>query len=813
MNSDNNIQISRLSIQNFKNSPPKKPWLFDFSSGDAEEGSIDLFGGPNGYGKTTAFEAIKTCISGEMKSALDPQLNNKDSRKMPYVNDVDFDVLLKLELIEKTNEGNIHHIIGRRYPKDRDGKYGNERKNKAINFQHLLDAYYSNESSDFDKEGESGLFGRNKLKPAKELNEILKALLYKNRVEVEKGFDLLNYCSQATNLKFLAFDEREKRNRLSFLFNTETEESVVAFSKKTSQDLNKLRDTLITEIDKLKAINATPFQGGKVEFNSLIPSNSPDWDKENPFSDKAKKNQDQLSAWRKDVNEIREWIKRFDPRELAKQQKKNLLNTFFANSERAKSFLARELMQSPILDELDTTNERFSRLNDALKKIRNWKNEKSDQLTAALQAVGLTPGEIETLSASLTSLKAFEKLSSDASKAKSQVLNSRAELVKKFQELHAADPQDGHCPLCGHDHKTFDLLVQSISDHAAEISKTNSTLEKEIQEIQNQVLQVLNKAEILAAEGVSSPELKRKKELFMWVSNLKSKGYMAGFQEIIESATGLQIALDTYKLDANNSVEEFENTAQSFMANGLDTLRNYVVDAEKTSRPELFTRYFNSDAEALRQLKQEDFDEKLLYLESQFRSEISARLEIYEKRARHIEVVTSIIDKKAEAIDSKIKEYKSKTIRLLQIPMYVYSAKILQNCPQGEGIFITDNESNNALRFRIDNINEEKNRSDQDIAYHLSTGQLSVVAISFLLAINKLADSPLKFIGIDDPLQTLDDLNIHALVEVLRHDFRGMQFLFSTHEDDAAKYLFYRFKKAKFNTSYTDIRDKYFAGA
>jgi len=39
--------------------------------------------------------------------------------------------------------------------------------------------------------------------------------------------------------------------------------------------------------------------------------------------------------------------------------------------------------------------------------------------------------------------------------------------------------------------------------------------------------------------------------------------------------------------------------------------------------------------------------------------------------------------------------------------------------------------------------------------------------------------------------------------------FKGDQLLFSTHEDDAAKYLFYRFWKAGFGVEYIDVKEKF----
>lgn len=51
------------------------------------------------------------------------------------------------------------------------------------------------------------------------------------------------------------------------------------------------------------------------------------------------------------------------------------------------------------------------------------------------------------------------------------------------------------------------------------------------------------------------------------------------------------------------------------------------------------------------------------------------------------------------------------------------------------------------------------------------------------------------FILIDDPVQTMDDINISSLIEVLRNDFLNKQIILSTHEMDKENYILYKFFK------------------
>lgn len=53
------FKIGRMRIDNFKSFG--EPVDFDFSGAD-----LVLFDGPNGFGKTTIFDAIELCFTGEI---------------------------------------------------------------------------------------------------------------------------------------------------------------------------------------------------------------------------------------------------------------------------------------------------------------------------------------------------------------------------------------------------------------------------------------------------------------------------------------------------------------------------------------------------------------------------------------------------------------------------------------------------------------------------------------------------------------------------------------------------------------------------
>lgn len=76
----------------------------------------------------------------------------------------------------------------------------------------------------------------------------------------------------------------------------------------------------------------------------------------------------------------------------------------------------------------------------------------------------------------------------------------------------------------------------------------------------------------------------------------------------------------------------------------------------------------------------------------------------------------------------------------------------------------------------------------------MSSGQLAALVISFTLALNKRYSTN-KLLFVDDPIQTLDELNIVGLIDVLRNEFHDRQIFISTHEDQMSAYIRYKFLK------------------
>ena len=113
---------------------------------------------------------------------------------------------------------------------------------------------------------------------------------------------------------------------------------------------------------------------------------------------------------------------------------------------------------------------------------------------------------------------------------------------------------------------------------------------------------------------------------------------------------------------------------------------------------------------------------------------------------------------------------------------------MIQNYQRGLGLFI-DRGAGNQLQFCT------AEQSEHDAILSMSSGQLSALSLAFFLSLNRVY-SENAFVLIDDPAQSLDEINIASLTDLLRCELQDKQLIISSHEDEIAAYMRYRFNRA-----------------
>jgi exonuclease SbcC len=147
----------------------------------------------------------------------------------------------------------------------------------------------------------------------------------------------------------------------------------------------------------------------------------------------------------------------------------------------------------------------------------------------------------------------------------------------------------------------------------------------------------------------------------------------------------------------------------------------------------------------------------------------------------------------------------------IEIPFYIYSGKIIQTHQRGIGVFIKEeaaDQYNDDHQLKVINFVPPE-QTDHDIVHTFSSGQLASTVIAFTLALNKVySKKGISTLLIDDPVQTMDEMNMASLVELLRNDFHDRQIILSTHEDKVSLYFRYKFFKYGYSVGNINVKDE-----
>ena len=76
--------------------------------------------------------------------------------------------------------------------------------------------------------------------------------------------------------------------------------------------------------------------------------------------------------------------------------------------------------------------------------------------------------------------------------------------------------------------------------------------------------------------------------------------------------------------------------------------------------------------------------------------------------------------------------------------------------------------------------------------------------VAFIMTINKLYSNQ-KILLIDDPIQSIDDMNMWGFMETLRWEFRDYFLLLSTHEIEYGSLIRYKMHKVGIESEYIDM--------
>lgn len=789
-----NNKIGRISIKNFKHISNLE---LDFSNKD-----IIVLDGPNGFGKTTIFDAIELCLTGKISRIVNTMDARAGYNNILFCGNKHKDTIIKIEIINNDMSKTICKKID-------NSKPYNATDLKPDNWN-IFETYILNNFED--------KLSNEKLIPKVHNKEII------NITNLDRTFNLFYYVQQEDNINFLKRKGKERMNDISFLFDTNKEEKELKkfeeIKRKMNIEISNIESfpngSLAHEKGKKKIIaeglqNVKKQNIKKVDYNKLFNNEEINkvWDEKDINISTTNR-----SIFLNELRQIYDFKKNFDT--FKKQKKNKFIKAVSENETLLRDFLNTYYF----INQFDT----IKRVNNNLKTLEmikfNLSNEEIRQkpldfeiFKTGKKIIGTSSNlDVEAIKKTINELSDLNSKMGDISEIVNKLKDTRHTLMLHFNTLVANDTilSQTNCPLCGEPFDSYSDLLEAIAMKEKELDSMfdregklyekllNELFEEHINNFIKEIDQfVLRKENIIndkfyerliSAEGMIEEMKNLEKSLIEY--NIEYKQY-------------LNTSFNIYFND--EEIQKFSNHLES---NLVKINPNYTKYNEHS---EVFNSIFNRDEKIVEDLTLEAILNKVYYLEYIYYNsgtlesrKIDERIQLLENLLKEMKKFKEEIEELIKIYRDEIMNHRKKIIKDIEIPFYIYSGKIIQSYQNGCGLFISENE-----RVTFEGIKFVSNvENDHDVINYLSSGQLSGLIIAFTMSLNKVyGEDQMDLLLIDDPVQTMDEINIASLVELLRNDFKNRQFILSTHESEISSYIRYKFSKYNKNTMRLNIKD------
>ncbi|MFV0217169.1 AAA family ATPase [Empedobacter falsenii] len=767
------MKIKKISIKNFK--------VFQNINIDFEDANLILFDGPNGFGKTSLYDAIELLFTGEIRrfKTLAPLvIDNRESfNEHPFLCDyADGDISITIEFSK--NQSN--YILSREALR--------EDLNNKIDFSiyklYTQESFIAEEKSLIENEEEF-------------LNELLGS-------DYKQNFHFLNYIEQEDSLFLLKDKDKNRKSNISHLFNVSEFEDKIAKLDILKKKITELCDSKIElEISELKKSiqhieNILKNEFKNTDYLKLFPEKTISWDTETfDFTDYSFENlfyEDGIVTKLKKLVERKDSFKNYIKNskiERLIQDKENTENflLFYNFSDRRKELLEQKIEIEYYKEIVETLTD-FS-IEDIKNKVIDSKLIDYDFIDDSSKSK--FKDDLINIQSNIQELDELEAIYL-------RIKESREKLIENIEKLKKEEKvvNKGICFLCGYNWGDIDILLASIEEQTSSLEILTSSKNKKIEEDFSAFKQwILN-----VIIPFFNPKLEENKLDLNFVEKLNS----------IDENLFNTIKSDFEKINFN--YKEYLNTQidisigtdfTNIIVPQLETLKSEVETSEIQSYfSELYAIYFDNSSDKLEAFSLENIIQKEDFLKYKYATLQNQMLETKKQELTSKEIKlenAKKIEKKLKDLktifSNSLREYNQKVIKDIEIIFHIYSGRIMQDFQGGLGLFIFSDKD--GIRFQT---NPTKTF---DAIFSMSSGQLSALIISFTLALHKKY-SQNKIILIDDPVQTMDEINIVGFIDLLRNEFNTNQIIVSTHEDMASAFMRYKFKNYGLNQKRINLK-------
>lgn len=782
-----NFSLKHIYIENFK--------AIERLELNWSRNQLVVLDGPNGFGKTTIFDAIELVLSGKIDRIKKPEDARVRFNDVLFSNDPTRDLIIKIQFEYEDQTITLAKVLPAL--KRLTGQQ------KQPGRWEIFDTYLLETINSPLDEG------------IKITQDKLNALF--NIDQFERIYSLFYYIQQQENTSFLKRPGKERLAEISRLFDTKEEEEEKKHLQSVCKFLEQEKRTVKKKIEEsenrfVHYKNQQFEVKEQVKYERLFyePVNK-QWDREDILiSDKQLRDQiiEELLILEDFVNNFDEFVKaRFN-----KQLRQFAYDTeLLGHTIQGITFFSR-------FSEMEKRRERLRKIQSFIAQLQDFHKNYSRIDYKALNEELKVELDTEKINHMIDKLKSRDGDISQLSKIVNELNNTRSRLIAQMRSLHQHHQSNpGECPLCGFDWGNFDSLmneIQSKSDYFSSLHNESAVIQNdEIVELYERHIRApLNELTLF----VTLPENQISEAFYFNVETAKrrendiNKFFVFCEQNYIEINDFCNHEYNLYVDDEKNGIQI--EKLSSYLLGYLKTIKEGYSEFDQKHQifSRLFKEFFDESTERLALINQEKINVKKQYIDWVFYNQINSNRENesnkltkyqenYKKLSKKIDELRQLINQ----YDLVIKQHWKNIMTDIEIPFYIYSGKIMQNYQRGLGLFIKEKADLESIIF-VSDIN-----SDHDALNYLSSGQLSALVISFTLALNKIyGHKDLGILLIDDPVQTMDEINMASLTELLRNDFSHKQIIISTHEEDVSRYLQYKFSKYGLLPSSFNMREK-----
>ncbi|EJR78559.1 AAA family ATPase [Bacillus cereus] len=855
--------ISEVIMENFRG---YKNQEFKFFEGNTDKKGVVLISGPNGYGKTTLLDAIEWCLTGTVKR-LEREYNIRNEKGK----------LLQRALLRHTEGEGVVQVEVKGYwlgktislcrtfggDKDSDGfnleytdflvSLGDDKFEcntiddvikKSIS-QYFYDRYicsYEKNISMYEKGREdfysmfSSFFGG--VDVIENIMDNLEG--YGSRNDKYVGV-VAEVASEIKTLKKVVEDKKEK-------YDVERQELKKILSEK-NEHLTEV-NILVKDYPKEKI-----FQD-EIDLDIIYQTEEKFKEIHNVFNKQFNilKEIYGVVKYKYTLNWCKEYIQRIDEKIYLQEFQEQLVQPFRGNKSKVL------VVQN---QDIKSLQKKHNQLNEELEEIKNLNSNSKESLkrlgiyeekyigTAEKSYIEIRC-KFERINQLILQLKSYEDVNNVTKALRSIVDNNEG-----FRELQVGN--QSICPLCGSESSFSNLentlgqeaknLLGKIDLERAMLKQKYNLERKEFNEtvellknnltarINNQKSEVetmlrafeetkvirlaaqrfkmnfeeLTLEELVQHEKQLALRLERDRELFLELENvtlhrlMESAGIIHTIPSVINKGEMMHIE-EFLALDLKSKKECIKQFGREFLRKE-EKVQDLLGDREVE---EINIDVLQKKLEVLSLFMEELKHNYLLATQQNLVDKAKDDYETYDFELKSQQQALEKLKYLSKEIKKIKKEWDKKIANQINEPLQKIYKRLNRHTNIQAIDFMTEGRTTQKAKMTV-----QVNDTEVFVPNVLSTGQLSIVSLSIFLTIAiGQKDNPFRCYFMDDPIQTLDDLNVLSFVDLIRTELtndnqenRFMDQLFITTCDESFEKLISH-KMRHFNVNLTHIRFK-----